>query len=54
MILYDSTYTWNLKGKLVNRTDSQTQRTNWWFPVGRGKGGGQKTGRGLRGTNYFA
>jgi len=35
-------------------TDSQKQRTNYWFPVGRGKDKGQGRGMGLRDTNYYA
>ena len=40
---------------IYNKTekDSQKQRTNYWLPVGRGKGGGQDRGRGLRDTNYY-
>ena len=33
---YDFTYMWNLKTQneltKQNKTDSQTQRTNWWLP----------------------
>ena len=31
-------------------TDSQMQKTNYWLPVGRGKGREVRWGKGLRGT----
>ena len=46
-ILYDITYMWNLKNntnEYINicktETDSQIQKTNFWLPKERGKGGG--------------
>ena len=40
------------KTNIIN--DSQIQPTNWSLPVGRGKGGRARAGRGLRGTNCYA
>ena len=43
-ILYDITYTWNLKydtNELIygTRTDSQTKKANLWLPKWKGGGG---------------
>ena len=42
-ISYDITYMWNLKydtNELIYKTetDSQTEKTNLWFPKGKGEG----------------
>ena len=50
-ILYDITYMWNLKNKLVSITkkkQTQIQRTNQLLPVGRGKGRGQFKDKGIQ------
>ena len=40
-IPYDITYMWNLKMTQMNfyetETDSQTKKTDWWFPRGSGE-----------------
>ena len=61
-IFYAITFLCNLKNKIniYNKTETdyrnreQKQRTNYWFPVGRGKDEGQGRGMGLRDTNYYA
>ena len=50
-ILYDITYMWNLKNKLVSITkkkQTQIPRTNQLLPVGRGKGRGQFKDKGIQ------
>ena len=40
-IPYDIAYMWNLKSdtnELIYETDSQTQKTNFWLPKGKGSG----------------
>ena len=52
-IPYDFTYMWNLRNKAnKTRQDSKIQRTDWWFPVGRGIGGWAEWRRGSKGTNF--
>ena len=47
---YSITYTQNLKKNDTNKsiykieTDSQTQKTNLWLPMGKGRGGRDKLG----------
>ena len=55
-ILYDITYMWNLKNKLVSITKrKQTHRYREQtsdYQRGEGRGEGRYTGRGVKGTNY--
>ena len=52
-ILYDMTYMWNLKNKLVNITKKQTYREQTsGYQRGEERGEGQDRGRGLKCTNY--
>ena len=45
-ISYDIAYMWNLKNSITNELicktemDPQTQKTNFWFPKGKGSGEG--------------
>ena len=52
---YDINYTWDVKNKIndYNKTeiDLRYREKNEWLPVGREKGVGQDSSRGLRGTN---
>ena len=51
----DINYTWDVKNKIndYNKTeiDLRYREKNEWLPVGREKGMGQDSSRGLRGTN---
>ena len=35
-----------------NKKEADSQRTDYWLPVGRGNGEGQDRGRGLKSTKY--
>ena len=55
---YDITYMWNLKydtNELMyeTETDSQTQRTDWWLPRGRGLGEGWSGSLVLADVSYY-
>ena len=51
-MLYFITYMWNLKNKanewIQQNRNQLTERTNWWLPVGRQKGGRAKRVQGQK------
>ena len=54
----DITYMWNLKydtNELIYKaeTDSQTQKTELWLPMGQGEGEGWNGSLGLVNANYY-
>ena len=54
-MLYIFTYVWNLKNNTneYNKTETESQRTNWWLLEMRmNEGRGKDRGRRLGGTNY--
>ena len=57
-IPYDITYMWNLKYDTnepiyATITDSQTKRTGFWLPKGRGTGEGWTGSLGLADVHYY-
>ena len=55
-IAYDITYMWNLKqdtNEPIYKTDSWTQRTDLWLPVGRVLGEGWSGKLGLGDVGYY-
>ena len=57
-IPYDITYIWNLKYDTnepiyETETDSQTKRTDWWLPRGRGLGEGCSGRLGLADVSFY-